>query len=93
MSFSSEPMYSLERTDECKTQIAKLTSKNKALEEALRKKTEKILENPHHYKPPGSVLAGARRVHVLKCFVLTYSIDQNSQTVFLRKFPHHNEAY
>ena len=86
-------MYQLERTEECKLQIAKLTSKNNPLDEALRKKIDKILENPHHYKPLGNVMAGARRVHVLKCFVLTYSIDENSQTVFLRKLSRHDEAY
>jgi mRNA-degrading endonuclease RelE of RelBE toxin-antitoxin system len=86
-------MYQFERTEECKRQISKLTFKNKALEEALRKKIDKILENPYHFKPLGNIMSGARRVHVLKCFVLTYSIDEGSKTVLFRKFSHHDEAY
>ena len=86
-------MYLLDRTDECKSQIHKLTAKNKTLEIALRKKIGQILQNPYHYKPLGNVMAGARRVHVLKCFVLTYNIDEGSQKVMLRKFSHHDEAY
>lgn len=86
-------MYSLERTDHCKLQIRKLTSKNKALEVALRKKIEQILENPHHFKPLGNVMAGMRRVHMMGCFVLTYDIDEPNKKVILKRFSHHDEAY
>ncbi len=86
-------MYSLEKTDHCKLQIRKLTSKNKRLENALRSKIDEILENPYHFKPLGNVMAGMRRVHIMGCFVLTYDIDEPSGKVILKRFSHHDEAY
>jgi len=86
-------MFSLEKTDECQRQIKKLSSKNKELEHALREKIKQILENPRHFKPLGNVMAGMRRVHVLKCFVLTYDIDEVKKAVILKRITHHDEAY
>ena len=86
-------MVSLEKTDECQKQIKKLTSKNKELEHALREKIRQILENPYHFKPLGKVMAGMRRVHVLKCFVLTYDIDEAKNAVILKRFTCHDEVY
>jgi len=86
-------MFSLEKTEECQKQIKKLTSKNKELEHALREKIKQILENPYHFKPLGNVMAGMRRVHILKCFVLTYDVDEAKKAVVLKRFTHHDEAY
>ncbi|HIH19512.1 TPA: type II toxin-antitoxin system RelE/ParE family toxin [Candidatus Micrarchaeota archaeon] len=86
-------MYQTEATKKCQRQIDKLTSKNKALFDALDAQLKKIKENPHHFKPLGNVLAGYRRVHVLKCFVMTYDIDEPNQKVILKRFSHHDEAY
>ncbi len=36
---------------------------------------------------------GFRRVHIMSCFVLTYSIDENAKTIILQDFAHHDEAY
>lgn len=73
--------------------MKKLTSKNRALEEALRAKINQILLNPHHFKPLGNVMKGMRRVHIMGCYVLSYDIDEAEQRVILRKFSHHDEAY
>lgn len=86
-------MYFLDTPEECRRQIRKLTAKNKTLEAALKGKISEILENPYHYKPLGNVLAGKRRVHVLGCFVLIFSIDEAKHSVILKKFGHHDEAY
>jgi len=86
-------MYQIEATKKCQLQIDKLASKNKALFDALGAKLEKIKENPHRFKLLGNVMAGMRRAHVLKHFVLIYDIDEPSQKVILRRFSHHDEAY
>ncbi len=86
-------MYQTEATKECQRQISKLTSKNSVLFNALDAQLRKIKENPHRFKPLGNILAGLRRVHVLKCFVLTYGIDEPRQKVILKRFSHHDEAY
>jgi len=86
-------MYLLEKDEQCKREIRKLTSKNKALSDALAAKLNQILENPYHFKPLSNVLAGSRHVHVMRHFVLIYDIDENGKKVLLRRFSHHDEAY
>lgn len=86
-------MYLLEASPDCKLEIEKLTKKNSAIKEALEKKLKHILENPYHFKPLGNVLKGKRRVHILGCFVLTYTIEEQEKIVKLLKFGHHDEAY
>jgi len=86
-------MYSNEATDECKKQMLKLTSKNNPLLDALDSKIKKISENPYRFKPLGNVLPGFRRVHVLRCFVLIYDVDETRKTVVFRRFSRHDEAY
>jgi len=73
--------------------MRKLTSKNSVLFDALDSQLKKIKENPYHFKPLGNIMAGFRRVHVLKCFVLTYEIDESRKVVVLKRFSHHGEAY
>ncbi len=51
----------------CQDEINKLCKKNPVLENALLKKMDEIVENPHHYKPLKYDLAGERRVHIMKC--------------------------
>ena len=67
--------------------------KNPVLRNALEKKMNEILENPHHYKPLRYDLAGERRVHILKSFVLKFEINENIKTVCFIFFGHHDEAY
>lgn len=66
---------------------------NAALEEALKRKMNEILENPQHYKPLRHDLAGERRVHVMKSFVLKFEIAEPIKTVKFIFFGHHDDAY
>ena len=86
-------MYALHITEKCEEEIKKLTSRNKTLADALKKKIKQILEKPEHFKPLGNVLAGLRRVHVDSSFVLIYDFDANAKSVRLIRFAHHDEAY
>jgi mRNA-degrading endonuclease RelE of RelBE toxin-antitoxin system len=52
-----------------------------------------IILNPQHYKPLKYDLAGERRVHIMKSFVLKFEIDEAAKTVKFIFFGHHDEAY
>ncbi len=85
--------YSLEIKPSCQEDIKKLCKKNPVLEEALHKKIEQLLLNPNHYKPLKYDLAGERRVHVMKSFVLRFEVDENMRVVTLLVFGHHDDMY
>ena len=83
--------YSLEIHPKCKKTIVKASKKNPLLKEILTKKIKEITLNPYHYKPLKHDLAGERRVHILKSFVLKFEISEN--TIRLIAFEHHDDAY
>lgn len=85
--------YGIEIKPSCKERINKLCRKNPVLERAIRNKIEQILENPLHFKPLRYDLAGERRVHIMKSFVLKYEVDENTKRVIFLFFGHHDEAY
>ena len=86
-------MYNIEIKPSCQRDIDKLCKKNPVLREALEKKMNEILENPQHYKPLKYDLAGERRVHIMKSFVLKFDIDKQNKIVTFFFFGHHDEAY
>ncbi len=86
-------MYNLEINPSCKRDIEKLSKKNSVLKEALTKKMQEILENPQHYKPLRYDLAGERRAHIMKSFVLKFEVNEATKTVTFLFFGHHDEAY
>jgi YafQ family addiction module toxin component len=85
--------YEIQIKPSCKESINKLCKKNSILQKAIKNKIEQILENPMHFKPLRHDLAGERRVHIMKSFVLKYEIDENNKTVIFLFFGHHDEAY
>lgn len=85
--------YGIEIKPSCKESINKLCKKNPVLEKAISNKIEQILENPLHFKPLRHDLAGERRAHIMKSFVLKYEIDENAKAVTFIFFGHHDEAY
>lgn len=85
--------YNIEIKPSCKENIKKLCKKNPVLEKAIKNKIEQILDNPQRFKPLRHGLAGERRVHIMKSFVLKYKIDENTKTVTFLLFDHHDEAY
>ena len=86
-------MYSIEIKPSCQKDIEKLCKKNLILREALEKKMNEILQNPQHYKSLKYDLAGERRVHILKSFVLKFEVNELSKTVAFIFFGHHDDAY
>ena len=86
-------MYSIEINPSCQKDIDKLCKKNPVLRESLEKKMNEIIQNPQHYKPLKYDLAGERRVHILKSFVLKFEINEQNKIVSFLFFGHHDEAY
>ncbi|MFH0836796.1 MAG: type II toxin-antitoxin system RelE/ParE family toxin [Candidatus Aenigmatarchaeota archaeon] len=85
--------YNLEIDFNCKKEIEKACFRNKTLSDVLEKKILRILENPQQFKPLRFPLQNRRRVHVLKNFVLTYEIIEETNIVKLRVFGHHDDVY
>ena len=85
--------YRWELHEKCKREIDKHCKKNPVIQQALMNKIAEIVENPYHYKPLRYDLAGERRVHILKNFVLKFEILESQQTIRFIFFGHHDEAY
>ncbi|MBI2576042.1 type II toxin-antitoxin system RelE/ParE family toxin [Candidatus Woesearchaeota archaeon] len=77
--------------EKCQKEIDKHSKKNRVLEEAIKSKMKEILEE--HYKPLQYGLAGERRVHILKSFVLKFTVDEVKKIVVFLFFGHHDGAY
>ena len=77
----------------CQEEIYRLSKKNPILKKILKKKIEEIIKNPQHYKTLRYDLAGERRVHILKNFVLKFEIEEANNTVKFIFFGHHDEVY
>jgi YafQ family addiction module toxin component len=73
--------------------FAKMAKREKYNLEIIYKKLEEVCENPQKFKPLGAPIQNLRRVHVLKSFVLTYSIDENTHTVWIEDYDHHDNIY
>ena len=86
-------IYEIEIKPSCQDNIKKHCKKNSILEKAIKNKIEEIIENPQHYKPLKYGLAGERRVHILKNFVLKFEIDETRKIIVFIFFGHHDEAY
>lgn len=86
-------MYSIAVKPELDRTLAKMAKKNRGLYEAILKKVEEIIQDPHRYKNLRTPLQHWKRVHIGKHFVLTFSIDEETRTVILEDFDHHDNIY
>ncbi len=71
----------------------KLSKKNPEQLKIIYKKVEEIVENPYRYKNLRAPLNYWKGVHIDKHFVLTFSVDENSKTVTLEDYDHHDHIY
>lgn len=74
-------------------EIEKLCKKNPVLKEALEKKMQKIVENPHRYKQLRYDLAGQRRAYTIKSFALKFEINEQNKIVTFIFGEHRDENY
>ncbi len=71
----------------------KLKKKNILQFYAIFKKAEEIQIDPHRYKNLKYPLNNLKRVHIDSHFVLLYSVDEETKTITLENFIHHDSAY
>ena len=57
------------------------------------KKAEEIIQNPDYYKNLRAPLQNWKRVHIDRHFVLTFSVDEETKTITLEDFYHHDNIY
>ena len=57
------------------------------------KKAQEIVINPQHYKNLRAPLQHLKEVHIDAHFVLTFSVDENTKTVTLEDFDHHDKIF
>jgi len=86
-------MYNYEIIPSLQKILNKLSKKDKKTYEVVMGKIEEILENPQHYKPLKHDLAGEKRVHIMKSFVLKFEVDETTKIVKFLFFGHHDEAF
>jgi YafQ family addiction module toxin component len=85
-------MYCLEIKPTADKKFRKLAKKDKEQLRRIRNKIQQILEDPHHFKPLKYPLDDSRRVQIGP-FVLVYEIDEESQTVTVLDYEHHDTVY
>jgi YafQ family addiction module toxin component len=85
-------LYRLEIEEEVFKAFRKLGKKDRKQLEAVGKKIQQLLEDPLQSKPLRHPLEGLRRVHV-GSFVLIFEVLEESKTVRVLKYKHHDEAY
>jgi len=69
-----------------------LKKKDKKLYDSIKRKASEIVNDPHRYKNLRYDMSGLSRVHIGP-FVLSFSIDEETKTVTLEDFEHHDNAY
>jgi mRNA interferase RelE/StbE/toxin YoeB len=85
--------YALFIAHELNTKFTKLSKKDRKIMQTINKKVNEILKNPHHFKPLRGDMAGVRRVHIEKSFVLLFDVDEINKRVRLLDFDHHDKIY
>ena len=85
--------YKLDIPEKLDSIFDKLAKKDKKQLGIIKRKIDKILENPYQFKPLRENMKGIRRVHIGKSFVLTYEILENKKLVRLLDYDHHNNIY
>jgi len=85
--------YELEVTEEFSKQYTKIIKKDKGLLSSFEKKIEFLQENPLNSKPMQHSFSGNRRVHLSRCFVLIFEINESKKSLLLKRIAHHDDAY
>ena len=71
----------------------KLARKNPKQLEIIYKKVSEIIKNQRRYKNLRSPLKHWKRVHIDNHFVLAFSINEETKTVILEDYSHHDRIY
>ena len=85
-------MYALEVKEGVDRRFRRMAKKDRNRLEAVERKVQEVLEDPHRFKPLRAPMQNKRRVHAGP-FVLVYQIDEPRKVVVLLDFEHHDSVY
>jgi len=85
-------MYKIKVRKEAERVLKKLAKKDKISSIYISKKIKEIQENLYQFKPLKKPLQNYRRVHIGN-YVLVYLIEEDTKTVIIERYKHHDEAY
>lgn len=86
-------MYAIKIKPSLDDTFSKLAKKDKKQMEIVYRKIDEIVQNPQHYKNLRAPLQHLKRVHIGKSHVLIFSVDENTKTITLEKYDHHDLIY
>jgi mRNA-degrading endonuclease RelE of RelBE toxin-antitoxin system len=84
--------YNLVFSDMFTSSVTMIKKKYKNLYDSIKRRANEIVNAPHRYKNLRYDISGLSRVHIGP-FVLSFSIDEETKTVTLKDFEHHDNAY
>ena len=84
--------YHVEISTKLQREFKKLKKKNLTLLIAINKKVEEIRLDPESYKNLNAPQNNLKRVQI-GSFVLLFSVNDQTKTVTLENFEHHDDAY
>ena len=85
-------MYGLEIKPNADKKFRMLAKKDREQLRRIRNEIQQILKDPHRFKPLKYPLDGLRRVQIGP-FALVYEIDEESRTVTVLEYEHHDTVY
>ena len=80
--------YKLDVLENVERIFQRLSTKDKRSLEIINEKVKHILENPYQFKPLRGNMAGIRRVHIGKSFVLIYEIIESEKLIRILDYDH-----
>lgn len=86
-------MYNLKIRVELDSKFEKLAKKNKKQLEVILNKAEEIIQGPHRYKNLRAPMNHLKRVHIDRHLVLVFSVDEETKSVTLEDYDHHDNIY
>jgi YafQ family addiction module toxin component len=85
--------YSLEFRESVEKTFHKLAKKNPKQLEIIHKKIQEIRQNPQTFKNLRAPMQHLKRVHIDKSFILVFSVNEETKTVVIEDFDHHDRIY
>ncbi len=73
--------------------FTKMARRDRRNLEIIYRKLGEVCEDPEKFKPLNAPMQNLRRVHVLKSFVIFYSIDETAHAVWIEDYDHHDNVY
>ena len=85
--------YNVSYTDDVEKELNKLYKKNRGVYEKVKKKINRLRENPYNAEPLKADMKNRRSEHLPDSKVMVYEIDEETKTIKILKYGDHGEVY